>query len=125
MDKDKTSTIHYKNLLDQERQGRKKTGPPEEDRRATKEDDKFLSHFHHLYTSSSPRNGLPYKTMSSSSDKLLPTSVVGSYPQPGWLIDQEKLRGSLCSRVRRKELWRVAEDQLESAQVKLCRGTDL
>ena len=47
---------------------------------------------------------------------LLPTTVIGSYPQPDWLVDREKLRGSLPPRVRAKELWRVAEPYLAQAQ---------
>jgi 5-methyltetrahydropteroyltriglutamate--homocysteine methyltransferase len=47
---------------------------------------------------------------------LLPTTVIGSYPQPDWLVDREKLRGSLPPRVRAKELWRVAEPHLARAQ---------
>ena len=46
---------------------------------------------------------------------LLPTTVVGSYPQPGWLIDRAKL-GSKVPRVREHELWRVAANFLEEAQ---------
>ena len=38
---------------------------------------------------------------------LLPTSLVGSYAQPDWLIDREKLRGRFPPRVRATELWRV------------------
>jgi 5-methyltetrahydropteroyltriglutamate--homocysteine methyltransferase len=47
--------------------------------------------------------------------KVLPTTVVGSYPQPGWLIDRAKL-GSKVPRVRQPEIWRVAEEFLEQAQ---------
>ena len=46
----------------------------------------------------------------------LVTSVVGSYPQPGWLIDRERLGDRLPPRVRARELWRVPEEQLEEAQ---------
>jgi 5-methyltetrahydropteroyltriglutamate--homocysteine methyltransferase len=46
---------------------------------------------------------------------LLPTSLVGSYPQPDWLIDREKLAGRFPPRVRAKELWRVAPKYLEQA----------
>ncbi|HEY9531170.1 MAG TPA: hypothetical protein VIQ55_07250 [Burkholderiales bacterium] len=45
----------------------------------------------------------------------LETTVVGSYPQPNWLIDREKL-GSKVPRVRAPEIWRVARDLLEQAQ---------
>src|SRR5512139_935916 len=47
---------------------------------------------------------------------LLPTSLVGSYPQPDWLIDRKKLAGRFPPRVRAKELWRVAPEFLEQAQ---------
>ncbi|MDQ4087530.1 MAG: 5-methyltetrahydropteroyltriglutamate--homocysteine methyltransferase [Pseudomonadota bacterium] len=46
---------------------------------------------------------------------LLPTSLVGSYPQPDWLIDREKLAGRFPPRVRARELWRVAPEWLEQA----------
>jgi 5-methyltetrahydropteroyltriglutamate--homocysteine methyltransferase len=48
--------------------------------------------------------------------ELLPTSLVGSYPQPDWLIDRQKLAGRFPPRVRAKELWRVAPEFLEQAQ---------
>src|SRR5690348_16548450 len=47
---------------------------------------------------------------------LLPTSLVGSYPQPDWLIDRAKLAGRFPPRIRAKELWRVAPEFLEQAQ---------
>jgi hypothetical protein len=47
---------------------------------------------------------------------LLATTVIGSYPQPDWLIDRAKLRGSLPRRVRAQELWRVDEPYLAQAQ---------
>lgn len=47
---------------------------------------------------------------------LLPTSLVGSYPQPDWLIDREKLAHQLPPRVRAQKLWRVAPEWLEQAQ---------
>ncbi|HEX5029417.1 MAG TPA: uroporphyrinogen decarboxylase family protein [Gaiellaceae bacterium] len=46
----------------------------------------------------------------------LATTVVGSYPQPEWLIDRERLGSRLPPRVRARELWRVPEQYLESAQ---------
>jgi 5-methyltetrahydropteroyltriglutamate--homocysteine methyltransferase len=49
------------------------------------------------------------------SDALL-TTVVGSYPQPDWLIDRERLGDRLPPRVRARELWRVSEPFLEEAQ---------
>jgi 5-methyltetrahydropteroyltriglutamate--homocysteine methyltransferase len=47
---------------------------------------------------------------------LLPTMLVGSYAQPEWLIDREKLAGRFPPRVRARELWRVEEPYLEEAQ---------
>jgi 5-methyltetrahydropteroyltriglutamate--homocysteine methyltransferase len=47
---------------------------------------------------------------------LLPTSLVGSYAQPDWLIDRKKLAGRFPPRVRAQELWRVAPEFLEEAQ---------
>jgi 5-methyltetrahydropteroyltriglutamate--homocysteine methyltransferase len=46
---------------------------------------------------------------------LLPTTVVGSYPQPGWLVDRAKL-GAKVPRVREPDLWRIAQPWLEEAQ---------
>jgi 5-methyltetrahydropteroyltriglutamate--homocysteine methyltransferase len=46
---------------------------------------------------------------------LLPTSLVGSYPQPDWLIDRERLSKDV-PRIRAENLWRVASDKLEAAQ---------
>ncbi len=54
--------------------------------------------------------------MTSRVDHPLVTSVVGSYPQPGWLIDRERLGERLPPRVRARELWRVPEQHLEEAQ---------
>jgi 5-methyltetrahydropteroyltriglutamate--homocysteine methyltransferase len=47
---------------------------------------------------------------------LLPTTLVGSYPQPEWLIDRAKLAGRFPPRVRAKELWRIPETFLAEAQ---------
>jgi 5-methyltetrahydropteroyltriglutamate--homocysteine methyltransferase len=49
-------------------------------------------------------------------DTILPTTLVGSYPQPDWLIDRAKLAGRFPPRVRAKELWRIAPEWLEQAQ---------
>jgi len=46
----------------------------------------------------------------------LPTSLVGSYAQPDWLIDRERLRHRFPPRVRAQELWRVDPRYLEQAQ---------
>jgi len=48
-------------------------------------------------------------------DHLLPTTVVGSYPQPDWLVDRALLK-TMVPRVRVRELWRVAEPYLAQAQ---------
>ena len=48
--------------------------------------------------------------------ELLPTTVVGSYPQPDWLIDRDGLSSRLPPRVRALELWRVEPALLEEAQ---------
>src|SRR6059058_6367109 len=47
---------------------------------------------------------------------LLPTSLVGSYAQPDWLIDRKNLAGRFPPRVRARELWRVAPERLDQAQ---------
>jgi 5-methyltetrahydropteroyltriglutamate--homocysteine methyltransferase len=47
---------------------------------------------------------------------LFPTSLVGSYAQPEWLIDRKKLAGRFPPRVRAKELWRVDAEWLGEAQ---------
>ena len=44
------------------------------------------------------------------------TTVVGSYPQPAWLIDRARLGDRLPPRVRARELWRIPEPYLEEAQ---------
>lgn len=46
---------------------------------------------------------------------LFPTTIVGSYPQPEWLIDRKKLAGRFPPRVRAKELWRIPEEYLQEA----------
>ena len=47
---------------------------------------------------------------------LFPTTIVGSFPQPEWLIDRAKLAGRFPPRVRAKELWRIAPEHLAEAQ---------
>ncbi|MDT8760212.1 5-methyltetrahydropteroyltriglutamate--homocysteine methyltransferase [Sphingomonas psychrotolerans] len=49
-------------------------------------------------------------------DKLLPTTLVGSYAMPEWLIDRARLAGRFPPRVRARELWRPAPEFLEEAQ---------
>lgn len=47
---------------------------------------------------------------------MFPTGVVGSLPQPEWLIDRAKLAGRFPPRVRARELWRPAAEHLAEAQ---------
>ena len=47
---------------------------------------------------------------------LFPTTLVGSYPQPDWLIDRKKLAGRFPPRVRARELWLVDPKFLKEAQ---------
>ncbi len=49
-------------------------------------------------------------------NRLLPTTVVGSYPQPDWLVDRQMLGSRLPPRVRAREIWRVPPEFLEQAQ---------
>ena len=53
---------------------------------------------------------MPYPT------HLLPTTVVGSYPQPDWLVDRAALKEAGVPRVHAHGIWRVAEAFLEQAQ---------
>ncbi len=53
---------------------------------------------------------MPYPT------HLLPTTVVGSYPQPTWLVDGIALKQVGVPRVHAHGIWRVPEDLLEQAQ---------
>lgn len=54
--------------------------------------------------------------MSAEALPLLPTTVVGSYPQPAWLVDQQALRARMVPRVRAPEIWRLAEPLLQEAK---------
>lgn len=65
---------------------------------------------------------------------LFPTSLVGSYPQPYWLIDRDRLKDRFPPRVRARELWRIGDDLLEEAlddattlavQAQLSAGLDI
>lgn len=47
---------------------------------------------------------------------LFPVSLVGSYPQPDWLIDRAELQAHGVPRVRARRLWRIPEPLLEEAQ---------
>ena len=48
--------------------------------------------------------------------ELLPTTLVGSYPQPEWLVDKQALLSNAPPRVRMTQVWRVPESLLEEAQ---------
>ena len=48
--------------------------------------------------------------------KLLPTTVVGSYPQPDWLIDRDRLNQNKVPRIRAPDMWRLSGDLLKLAQ---------
>src|SRR3954447_19062952 len=54
--------------------------------------------------------------METPMSDILPTTVVGSYPQPDWLVNREELMKHSVPRVRMREIWRVAEPYLEQAQ---------
>lgn len=47
---------------------------------------------------------------------LFPSTIVGSYPQPDWLIDRDKLKKQFPPRTRAKALWRIDESLLRAAQ---------
>lgn len=49
-------------------------------------------------------------------DQLIPTTLVGSYPQPGWLVNRDILLASGPPRVRMREVWRPPEALLQEAQ---------
>jgi 5-methyltetrahydropteroyltriglutamate--homocysteine methyltransferase len=50
------------------------------------------------------------------SEGILSTTVVGSYPQPDWLVDKELMKAHVVPRIRLRGMWRVAEPYLEEAQ---------
>jgi 5-methyltetrahydropteroyltriglutamate--homocysteine methyltransferase len=47
---------------------------------------------------------------------VITTTVVGSYPQPDWLVDRERFKRNVVPRIRMPEVWRVAAPHLEEAQ---------
>ena len=47
---------------------------------------------------------------------MITTTVVGSYPQPDWLVDRERFKKNVVPRIRMPEVWRVDAAQLEEAQ---------
>jgi 5-methyltetrahydropteroyltriglutamate--homocysteine methyltransferase len=54
--------------------------------------------------------------VSAASSNLFPTTVIGSYPQPDWLIDRDRLANHGVPRVRVADVWRVEEPYLLQAQ---------
>ncbi len=50
------------------------------------------------------------------SETVLSTAVVGSYPQPEWLVDRDNLVNRLPPRVRAHEMWRIPSEHLREAQ---------
>lgn len=54
-------------------------------------------------------------------EPLFPCTLVGSYPQPDWLIDKEMLKGRFPPRTRARELWRIPEPFLAQAQADATR----
>jgi 5-methyltetrahydropteroyltriglutamate--homocysteine methyltransferase len=54
--------------------------------------------------------------------KLIPTTVVGSYPQPDWLVDREILSSGLVPRVHAHQIWRIREEDREARQDEATRG---
>lgn len=48
--------------------------------------------------------------------RILSTAVIGSYPQPPWLVDHDVLKSKLVPRIRARDIWRVPEPWLEAAQ---------
>ena len=48
--------------------------------------------------------------------KLIPTMLVGSYPQPDWLIDKDMLLANGPPRIQMRDVWRIPPDALEEAQ---------
>src|SRR4029077_14561909 len=59
--------------------------------------------------------GHPRRTPVNLPNHLLPTTVVGSYPQPEWLVDRAMLSKSV-PRTRMHEMWRLPQEHLEEAQ---------
>lgn len=52
--------------------------------------------------------------------QAIPTMLVGSYPQPGWLVNRDVLMGSSPPRVRMKDVWLPRAEELEEAQDDAC-----
>ena len=47
---------------------------------------------------------------------MITTTVVGSYPQPDWLVDRDQFKGNVVPRIRMPQVWRVPGPWLEEAQ---------
>ena len=54
--------------------------------------------------------------LSLMTEKRLTTAVIGSYPQPPWLVDHEVLKQKIVPRTRAKDIWRIPEPLLREAQ---------
>ena len=48
--------------------------------------------------------------------KIIPTTLVGSYPQPGWLVNKDVLTGNSPPRIRMRDIWRICKSELQEAQ---------
>src|SRR5215207_8103367 len=64
----------------------------------------------------SPSHVRQQSVSSFQANTLLPTTLVGSYPQPDWLIDRDRLLTIVPPRARASELWRVQDPYLVQAQ---------
>ena len=49
-------------------------------------------------------------------ERIIPTTLVGSYPQPTWLVNKDVLTGSSPPRVRMRDIWRICNSELQEAQ---------
>src|SRR5262245_66268916 len=71
---------------------------------------------HRVVQIAGPQQETATARMSIVANALLPTTLVGSYPQPDWLIDRPRLAGMVPPRAHARELWRVDQAWLEQAQ---------
>src|SRR3954470_20367175 len=67
-------------------------------------------------SASEPKTHHTERPREKESRMLFPTTIVGSFPQPEWLIDRAKLAGRFPPRVRASELWRIPPQYLAEAQ---------
>src|SRR6185369_15055430 len=75
-----------------------------------------FSQGHTTIQSSAARSGNGIGMPKTRTNTLLPTTLVGSYPQPDWLIDRPRLAGIVPPRAHARELWHVDPSHLEQAQ---------